>query len=56
MHSVYVSSLRWDCWMVISLLRDVVSQPTKFFVGGEKGVCILKGWAEAQTISLWLFV
>lgn len=37
MHCVYLSSLRWDCWMVISLLRDVVSQPAKFFVGGDKG-------------------
>lgn len=55
MHSAYLSSLRWDCWMVVSLLRDVVSQPAKFFVGGEKRVFIQKGWAKAQTFSLWLF-
>lgn len=48
MHSAYLSSLRWDCWMVVSLLRDVVSQPAKFFVGGEKRVFIQKGWAKAQ--------
>lgn len=41
--------------MVISLLRDVVSQPAKFFVGGEKRVFIQKGWAKAQLFILWLF-
>lgn len=46
-----MSSPRWDCRMVISLLRNVASQTIKFSVGGEKGVD-----TEGVGKSLWLFV
>lgn len=52
MHCVYLSSLRWDCWMVISLLRDVVSQPAKFFVGGDKGGVYTEGVGRSTDIQL----
>lgn len=38
--------------MVISLLRDVVSQPAKFFVGGDKGGVHTEGVGRSTGIQL----